>query len=62
LPSKTVPSSRARIAAFNSDCPPVFSGRGVSHIETWRAVPIQYGCVILLLTKAGAPVQHPGLK
>ena len=38
LPSKTVPSSRARIAEFNSDCPPVFSGRGVSHIEAcWRA-------------------------
>src|ERR1700729_1493418 len=33
LPSKTVPSSRARIAAFNSDFPPVFSGRGVSLIE-----------------------------
>src|SRR5579862_758167 len=40
LPSKTVPSSRARIAAFNSDCPPVFSGRGVSHIEACRGARI----------------------
>src|SRR5580704_12126178 len=41
LPSKTVPSSRASIARFNSDSPPVFRERGFSNIKAWRGTPVQ---------------------